>query len=64
MKRLSRGSVSTSPDPPLGFAMVDTFRFVVLLVMTLPLLQKLGYCSVHDDGLSADVDGSGATRPV
>jgi hypothetical protein len=47
MKRLSRGSVSTPPDPPLGFAMVDTFRLVVvLLVMTLPVLQKLGYCSL------------------
>jgi hypothetical protein len=49
MNRLSRGSVSTvSGDRPLGFAMADTFRLVVvaLLVMTLPLLQKLGYCSV------------------
>jgi len=60
MKRLSRGSVSTPTvsvpdvagragpaDRPLGFAMVDTFRLVVvLLVMTLPVLPKLGYCSV------------------
>jgi hypothetical protein len=42
MKRFSRGSLSTptvSGDRPLGFAMVDTFRLVVvLLVMTLPLL--------------------------
>jgi hypothetical protein len=43
MKRFSRGSMSTptvSGDRPLGFAMVDTFRLVVvvLLVMTLPLL--------------------------
>jgi hypothetical protein len=47
MKRRSRGSVSTeSGDRPLGFAMVDTFRLVVVLpVMTLPVLQKLGYCS-------------------
>jgi hypothetical protein len=49
MKRLSRGSVPTptvSGDRPLGLAMVDTFRLViVLLVMTLPVLQKLGYCS-------------------
>jgi hypothetical protein len=60
MKRRSRGSVSTPTvsmldvagraapaDRPLGFAIVDTFRLVVvLLVMTLPLLQMLGYCSV------------------
>jgi hypothetical protein len=60
MKRRSRGSVSTptetvldvagraaAEDRPLGFAMVDTFRVVVVLpVMTLPVLSKLGYCSV------------------
>jgi hypothetical protein len=53
MKRFSRGSVSTPTvsvldvagragpeDRPLGFAMVDTFRLVVvLLVMTLPVLR-------------------------